>query len=137
MRESAFSANQIFPNSFLQLFHPAFCEIRLFGRNATFPDNDNLPAKIGKRLSVSPVARLVAFYLSLPKFRPAFRQPEMSTIFMAMPKTAMNEDRRPVTPQDDIGFPGKLATMETEPEPRPVKQFSKQNLRFGVGTLDA
>jgi len=105
--------------------------------DCAFPDNSHPPAL----RSQSPDIPVVSFHVVPEFFLPenciGFRDGSIATTFMAMPETAVNEDRCPVSGQNDVGPARELRVMESEAEACTVQRLSKTNLRCGVLSPDA
>jgi hypothetical protein len=48
-----------------------------------------------------------------------------ATAVVAVPETAMNHDDRPPFRQNDVGLPGKISRVNSEPEAEPMESGTK------------
>ena len=105
-------------------------KVRLF--QLALPDDDHAPAF---SLQLSPdflIPLLVPGNLCLPKFGVGLWDSIILTVLVAMPKTAVHEDGRPVFGQNDIWRPGKTIIIYSITEALTPKGVTQAKLRASI-----
>lgn len=103
--------------------------------NRAFPDHKDAPAQLFERLGMIAVPLNRSGELCLPELRIRFWIGGVTTVSMAMPKAAMNEDCRSKRREDDIWFAWKALYVGAASVTLHPKQLS--NGLFGNGVLAA
>lgn len=116
---------------------PSFCLVDCFVKpqlsaasKRTLPHREATPAELSKLPYPAPVAHAVAGNFLLPEI-PACCWQTIQMAIVAMPETAMNEDRRFVFWKNEVG-PAWNIGMKPIPESLPVKSGAKVALRFRI-----
>ena len=86
------------------------------------PNDYNTPAHPIQLPLLLPVSLGVPFELQCPKSTMGCGSRCLTTMWVVMPKTAVDEDYLPPTGQDDIGLPWEVGAMKTEAVSQRVEQ---------------
>ena len=86
------------------------------------PNDHNAPAHAIQLPLLLPVSLGVPFELQCPKGTMRCGSHCLTTMWVMMPKTAVDEDYLPPTGQDDIGMPWEVGAMKTKAVSQRVKQ---------------
>jgi len=86
-----------------------------------FPYHKNLPAEFLQGGDVADIPLRGAVPLLRPKFRASFGNHNPPPAVVAMPETAMNEDRHPVFRQNHIGPAGQVFSVQAKFEAQRMK----------------
>lgn len=84
------------------------------------PNCEDSPPHNLKLSGLSPIASLVGVELRQPVFGPRFRR-TADPATVAVPKTAMNEDRLLAAGENDIGLTGQILRVQSISVPETVK----------------
>ena len=101
-----------------------------------FPKADDFPTCLYKGIVVSYISGFVGLNLGFPKLGVGLGQSGILAIFVAVPKTAVNEDSRFILGQHDIGCAGKFAVTDTEAQAFGKQELPYQYFRLGVRAVD-
>lgn len=96
------------------------------------PNNDNVPAHVGKTLLLLLVTLTVAVYFLLPKVSISLGHSEVITALVSMPKAAVHEYTSTILPQHNVGMPRQPRVVQPIPETLSPQVFTHNNLRLRV-----
>ena len=108
---------------------------RLF--QGTFPDDSHTPAKVAKHCCMACVPVDISLKLLLPEFAVRLRGGGVSTAFVPVPKTAVNEYHGPVLREHQIGRAWQISYMQPVPEPPGEQNGAKHPFRPGIFPANA
>ena len=101
-----------------------------------FPGDDDCPA-FGFQLAPDfLVALLVAGYLGSPEVGVGFGDRVVLTVFVAVPKAAVDEDDGAVLGEDDVWLAGEAFVVDPIAEAQAPEGFAQEELRLGGGGVD-
>lgn len=108
---------------------------RLF--QGTFPNDSHAPAEAVERFCMPPVAIDISLEFLHPELLVGSRGGCVTTTFVSMPETTVNEHHRPVLREHDIRDAGQLFDMKSIPKPLGKKNGTKCPFRPSVLSADA
>ena len=103
--------------------------------NRTFPDCQDAPTSFQEGSEDLTVTVTVSRQLGRPKIRSGSWNPEVRATFMGVPEAPMDKNNCAVLSKDEVGTPGKIPAMKTEPITSAVQPVT--NNEFGLGILCA
>ncbi|GGO91537.1 hypothetical protein GCM10011329_06420 [Stakelama pacifica] len=115
----------------LQLFRE-----RLDRPGFAFPNRQYTPASIDERLLLIYISLNIAVEFLAPKFDARLRHGCLAATGMAVPETAVNEDRRLMLRQYDIRSARQSTTLESETKSKPMQKLANDQFRPGVRSSD-
>ena len=102
-----------------------------------FPNLDNTPPLVGKKLVIMLVPLNISGNLFFPEFSVIFRPDKISAPLMAMPKTTVYENNSIVLWEDDVRLSRKPGIVLSVTESLRKKIFSDQFFRFRVFPMNS
>ena len=109
---------------------------RLGSTSFTLPNRQHTPPRVDQRSLFLLVPREVAIEFLLPERDTSFRHRSLAAIRMTVPEAAMDENRRSVLRQDDIGRAGQAAPLKPESEAQSMQKLTNDHLWAGVSSSD-
>ena len=106
----------------------------------TFPDRDDMPARVAEGGFVVEVAGLVVLDLLPPPCAAGFRQAVVRAMLVPVPETTVDEDDGAVFRQDEVGLAGEQAVLRAvdgEAVGEAVEHGPQREFRFRVAPPDA
>ena len=105
---------------------------RLHFSDFAFPNDKHSPAKLHEFIPHTLVASPIPANLADPVFTVGLWRPRATSAFVAMPKTAVNEDSRAPARKNDIRLSRQSAPAKAKAQPSAMKQVSDFQLRTSV-----
>ena len=109
---------------------------RLGPTSLALPKRQHAPTCVNQRSLLLLISRGVAIKFLPPELDTSFRHRGLATTRMTVPEAAVDENRRSVLRQDDIGRAGQAAALKPEPEPQPMQKLTNDHLWAGVSLPD-
>lgn len=108
---------------------------RLF--QGTFPDDSHTPAKVAKHCRMACVPVDISLKFPLPEFAVRLRGGGVSTAFVPVPETAVNEYHGPVFREHQIGRARQISYMKPVPESPGEQKGAKRPFRPSILSANA
>jgi hypothetical protein len=99
-----------------------------------FPNNQNAPPQFSEREEISSIPQAIRFKLWQPEVGSGFWKARVRAcgLRVPMPKTTVNEDNLPETPENEVRFSGEVARMQRVPIAHPIDHASYDDLGTGI-----
>lgn len=107
------------------------------GVNFALPDDHHPPPDFPEFSPHDPVSFHIPLKLPAPEIDPCLRHVTKAAALVPVPETAVNQNNRPVTRQNNIGAAGQVRNVEAKPVAKAVEDRANRQLRLGVAAANA